>query len=133
VVDLGKGLLHRLDGGADGDVAAQLLLQVGRGGQVVRVRVGFQQPAALQAVLAHEGDDLVGRRGRGAARLGIIVEDGIDDGAVPAILFVDDVGDGGGGGVEESLDLWSHRGGMVRTGKGIISPEFAKKMLQIHI
>lgn len=127
MVDGGERLLHRLDGGADGHVAAQLLLQVGRGGQVVGMRVGFQQPAALQAVFAHEGDHLVGRGGGRAARLRVVVEHGIDDGAVPTVGLIHNIGDGGGGGVEESLDLWGHHGGKIRTGKGIISPEFTKK------
>ena len=131
VVHLGEGPLHRLDGGADGDVAAQLLLQIGRGRQVVRMGMGFQQPAALQAVCAHEGDDLVCRGGRGAACLGVVVEHGIDDGAVLAILRVDNVGDGGGGRVEKGLDLWGHHGDKVRAGNSIISPQLVKKMLQI--
>ncbi|MNT73574.1 hypothetical protein D3C72_2122990 [compost metagenome] len=133
MVDGRERLLHRLDGGADGHVAAQLLLQIGRGGQMVGVRVGFQQPAALQAVFAHEGDHLVGRGGRGAARFRVVVEHGVDDGAVPAIGLVDNIGDGGGGGVEESLDLWSHHGGRGRAGNNIISPESVQKMLKINI
>ncbi len=52
--------LHLADRLADGDLAAQFAAQIRRGGQVIGVGVGFQQPLHLQAVLAHEGDDSVG-------------------------------------------------------------------------
>lgn len=68
-------MLHLADAGTNADASPQLLLQVGRGRQVVGVGVGFQQPAHVQAMFAHEGDDLVGGGSRGAAGLRIVIKD----------------------------------------------------------
>ena len=62
VEDLAEGLLHDGDPGADADLAAELLLDVGRGRQVVGVDMGLDQPLEPQAALADAGDDRVGVR-----------------------------------------------------------------------
>ena len=127
VLDVGNRLLHRLDGCADRHFAAELLLQIGRGRQVVGMGMGFQQPAAGQIMFAHKGDHLVGRGGRGAARFRVVVEHGVDHGAGAAVVLVDDVGNGGGGGIEKGLYLRCHRGGAGQGGTVIISPRLAGK------
>jgi hypothetical protein len=52
VEDLAEGVLHDGDVLADADLAAQLLLDIGRGRQVVGVDMGLDQPLELEAVLA---------------------------------------------------------------------------------
>ena len=119
VEDLLEHALHGADAFADGDGSAQLPLQVGRGGKVVGVGVGFQQPLGAQAVLAHIGDDAVGALSGGAARFGIVVQHRIDDGTGAAGGgFVHDVGNGGGDRVEKGLDLWRHGGRLGRRTAG---------------
>ena len=52
---------------ADGNLAAQLFLDVAGGGKVVGVDVGFKNPLNLQLFLLHKGNDGVGRRSGRAA------------------------------------------------------------------
>ncbi len=51
VVDVAKHFLHRSDLRTDADLAAECIPEVGTGGEVIRMRVGFQQPLHLQPVL----------------------------------------------------------------------------------
>jgi hypothetical protein len=51
VEDLAEGVLHDHDLVADADLAAELLLDVGRGGQVVGMDMGLDDPLQLQAVV----------------------------------------------------------------------------------
>src|SRR3546814_5580997 len=78
---LAESILHHGDVETDAKPAAQLLLQVGRGRQVVGMHMGFDDPLDSQALLAHEGDDRVGRMSGGAARGGVEIEHRVDDGA----------------------------------------------------
>ncbi|MNF77153.1 hypothetical protein D3C84_592910 [compost metagenome] len=87
--------LHLADRLTDGDPATQFPAQIRRGGQVIGVGVGFQQPLHLQAMFTHEGDDPVGLHGGGPPGSGVVVEHRVDDRALPAIGFVDHVAVGG--------------------------------------
>ena len=49
---------------ADAERAAEPLLDVGRGREVVRVDVGLEDPLDLKPLLPDEGDELVRRSGR---------------------------------------------------------------------
>ncbi len=54
VEDLAEGVLHHGDLVADADLAAEVFLQIGRGGQVVGMDVGFENPRKFKAfVFAH--------------------------------------------------------------------------------
>ena len=78
--------------------------------------VGFQQPLHLQLVFADEGDDPVGLVGAGASGGGVVIEHRVDNRALPAVGFVDDVAVGGRGGVEEGFNQGGH-GGLFFGGK----------------
>ena len=105
VEDLAEGVLHDGDVAADAELAAQLLLDVGRGGQVVGMDMGLDQPLDREAVRLDEGDDLVGVV-VGDAPGGVVdVHDGIDDGAGVRRRVLDDVGDRVGRRVEEGGDV----------------------------
>jgi hypothetical protein len=79
VEDFAEGVLHDHDLVADTDLAAQLLLDVGRGRQVVRMDVGLDDPLQLQAVVLDVGDDLVGMIVGDAASGIVDVHHGIDE------------------------------------------------------
>ncbi|MNR12406.1 hypothetical protein D3C85_1287590 [compost metagenome] len=101
--------LHAVDLLADGDAAAQLLFQVGGGGQVVGVGVGFDDPVQRQLLLAHEVQQPVGGGGGGAPGLGIVVQHRVDDRRMAAALVVHHIADGPGDGIETGVDLGIHR------------------------
>ncbi len=50
VEDVLEGALDAADAFADGNAAAQLPAQIGRGGKMVGVGVGFQQPRSAERV-----------------------------------------------------------------------------------
>ena len=79
VEDLAERLLHGVYLGADRQLAAELLLQIGRGGEMVCMRVRLEQPVDGEALVAHIRDDRVGRSGGGASGRLIEVEDRVDD------------------------------------------------------
>jgi hypothetical protein len=81
---------------------AELLLQVGRGREVIGVRVGFEQPVDLEAGLTHVGDDRVGERGRGTARGLVEIEHRVDDRGAPGDGIVHHVARGEGRFMEEA-------------------------------
>jgi hypothetical protein len=116
VEDLAEGVLHHGDLVADADLAAELLLDVGRGRQVVGMDMGLDDPLELQAVGLDVGDDLVGVIIGDAAGGVVDVHDGIDDGAASEAGVLDDIADRVGGLVEEGLDLGFdvHVDGIVR-------------------
>ncbi|MNF23418.1 hypothetical protein D3C84_39990 [compost metagenome] len=93
---------------AYGDLAAQFPPQIRRGGQVIGVGVGFQQPLHLQVTGADEGDDVVGLGGCGTPGCCVVVEHRIDNRTLPAISLIDHVAVGRGGGVEESFNQCGH-------------------------
>ena len=90
---------------ADGRLAAKGLLEVGRRAQVIGVGVGFQDPGHVQAVGIDVGDDPVGRVGPGAARLGVVVQHGVNDGACRPWPLVDHVGHRPGGLVKNAVHV----------------------------
>ena len=94
IEDAGEHFLDVGDMRADCGLAAERLLEIGRGGQVIGMGVGFQNPVDGQLLLADIGNDGIRRFGGGAARLGVEVQDRIDNRAVVAAWFADDVGDG---------------------------------------
>ena len=51
VEDLAERLLHDDDGVADADLAAELVLDIGRGRKMVGVDMGLDQPFELEAML----------------------------------------------------------------------------------
>ena len=59
---------------ADGNFAAQGLLDVGRRGKVVGMDVGLQDPLHFETLLADEGDDLVGAGGADGTRWIVEIE-----------------------------------------------------------
>lgn len=102
--------LHLADGLANGDFAAQGTAQVRRGGQVVGVGVGFQQPLHLQAMGLDERHDVVGLARVGASGRGVVVEHRVDNGTGSTVRFIDDVGPGRRGLVQEGLNQRRHDG-----------------------
>ena len=63
VEDLAEGVLDDPDVVADADLAAELLLKIGRGGEVVGMDMGLQDPLHVEALALDMGDDGVGRSG----------------------------------------------------------------------
>ena len=108
-----QGLEHALnlaDRLTNRNLAAQFPTQIRRGGQVIGMGVGFQQPLHLQLMFANESDDLVGLDGGGSPGGGVVVEHRVDDRAVPAIVLVDHVAVGRRGRVEKSFNQGGHGG-----------------------
>jgi hypothetical protein len=105
VEDLAEGVLHHGDVAPDADLAAQLPLDIGRGGQVVGVDMGLDQPFQRQAPVADMGDQLVGMVIGDAAGGIVDVHHGIDDGAGVRSGVLHHIADGVRGGIEEALHL----------------------------
>ena len=122
VEDLTERLLHLDDARADADAAAELPLEVGRGGQVVRMRVRLEDPFDAQRASPHEADDGIGGSCARTPGFRVVVEHRIDDDAGRAVAGVHHVGDGRGGGIEEGLDL-RIGGAAAGLGHGVISHE----------
>ena len=105
VEKLAKGVLHGGDVRADGQPAAQVLVQVRRCREVVGVHMCLQQPLHLQAELANAPDQPVGTGGAGTARLGVVVEHAVDHRALAGGAIPGQVAEGERGRVEEGFDL----------------------------
>jgi hypothetical protein len=103
VEHLAEGLLHHDDVVADAELAAEFLLHIGRRRQVIGMHMGLEHPFAHQTPVAHIGDDLVGRGGRGAPGGGIVVEHRVEHRAGLRRRIGDHVAHGVGRLVEESL------------------------------
>ena len=101
----GEGVLHRAHLLADGQAAAELGAQVVAGTQVVGMHMGFQDPLHAQALFADVGDHPLGAGVGGAAGSRIVIEHGVDQGALAAVGIGHHVAVGAGGGVEEGHDL----------------------------
>ena len=112
VEDALEHLLHGGDVMANGSLAAELCLQVGRGGQVVGMGMGFKNPGYLEVIGANVVHHLVGRGVARAAGLGVVVEHRVDDGAGRAVPLVNNIGDGPGGLVKNAVDLAGGVGGV---------------------
>jgi hypothetical protein len=106
VEHLAEDRLHLADALADRDAAAELGAQERRGGQVVGVRVGLEDPLHPQAAAAHELDHAFGGARRSAPGLRLVVEHRVDDRRRAAVVHY--VGDRPGGRVEEGLQLRVH-------------------------
>ena len=79
IEDLAEHVLHDRDIGADGDLAAKLLLEIGRRRQMIGMNVRLEQPLHVEAAFFHERDDLVsGFRGC-PARRSVIIEHAVDN------------------------------------------------------
>ena len=61
VEQLAEDILHLDDVAADGELAAELFLQIGRCGNMVGMGVGFDQPGYCQIVFANIFDNQVRR------------------------------------------------------------------------
>ncbi len=79
-------------------------MQVGRGGKVVGVDMGFDNPLHPQAFAADIGDDLIRRAHIGTARRVVEIKDGIDDGAGIACRVPHHITEGVGRFVKEMLN-----------------------------
>lgn len=55
--------------------------------------VGFDNPLQPQAVLAHIGSYFFSALGAGAARVGVVVQHGVDNGAIAALALVQNIGE----------------------------------------
>ena len=86
---------------ADGQLTAELFLEIGRRRQVIGVGVGLQQPLDRETFGFHVINEGVGRSVRGAARSRIVVQHAVDDGADIGAGIAHDMADGEGGLVEE--------------------------------
>ena len=79
VVDVLPELLDVDDVRADRGRRAGLLLEIVRGGEMVGVRMGVEDPFDRQALLRDMGEDRIGAAGRDRAGLLVEVEHRIDD------------------------------------------------------
>ena len=82
IEDLAEHVLHDGDVLADAELAAELLLDIGRGRKMIGMDVGLENPIKLEIVSADMSRS-AGRRSRNAVRPAdeVIVEHRIDDGA----------------------------------------------------
>ena len=90
-VDVLPQLLDADDFFADRSGGLQLLVEIGRGGEVVGVGMGVQQPFDGQAFRLDVVQDGVGVAGRGRRRLLVEIPDRIDDRAFAADRVGDDI------------------------------------------
>ena len=105
VEDLAKSLLHHADAGADRDLAAEPLLEIGRGREVVGVHMGFEQPDDLEVLRLDVADDAICGGVSDAAGRVVEVQDAVDDRAGGARRVLHHIGEGVGCGVEEGGDV----------------------------
>ena len=90
---------------ADRGRRAELLLEVGRGHQVVGMGMGVEDPGHLEPLVRDVGQDLVGGRRAGAGRPGVEVPDDVDQRGLPRRPVAHDVLDAAGIGLVEADDL----------------------------
>ena len=93
---------------ANRQATAERLFDVGGGGQMIGVHVGFQQPVQRQALLAHIGDQPVGASVGRAPGGRVVIKHRIDYGAAFALRVTDHIAVGEGGRIEKSLNLRVH-------------------------
>lgn len=75
---------------------------------MIGVGVGFNDPIDFETQFLDGGDDQVGIRSLGASGFGVVIEHRVDDGSVTVGAVVDEMTDGTGLGVVETLDVWGH-------------------------
>jgi hypothetical protein len=110
VEHLAEGVLHDADVLADADPAAQPLLQIGRGRQVVGVDVGLEYPLHLQPFGPHMGDDGIGRGGVGPPARVVEIEHAVDYCGGTPVRIAHDIGDRVRCIVEKCLYMGCHTG-----------------------
>jgi len=96
--------LHGNDLPPDRELAAQFLLQVGRGRKMIGMRMRLEQPSDGQRLAAHVVNDRVGGTGRGAAGGGVKIQHAVDNRGLSGRWVMNDVARGVGGFIEEALD-----------------------------
>ena len=104
VEQIAEDFLNGGDRCANGNLAADLFLQIGRGRNMIGVRMGLQQPVNGQPFLSNKGDELIGGGCRGAARGRIVIEHAIDDRAAFGRGIIGDMARREGRLVEEAFD-----------------------------
>ena len=77
---------------ADGNLAAELFLEVVRRGQVISVNVSFEDHDDIETEFLALGEDLVGRGGGPARRLDVVVKKRINDDGILGFLAPENVG-----------------------------------------
>ena len=107
VEDLAEGVLHGTDVFTDRQLAADLFLNPGCRGKMIRMDMGFQQPFHGERFLFDVGHDLAGTVMAGAPGFGIVVQHGIHNGAAPGLRVRDNVADGVGVVIEKGFDGWA--------------------------
>ena len=105
IEQLAKHVLHLGDVRTNGQLAAQLLLQIGRGRQMVSVHMRLQNPLHTQVQRLHTRHQLVGAGGAGAARLGVVVQHAVDQGALPGAQVGQDVAEGERGRIKKRFNV----------------------------
>lgn len=108
VEQLAEGVLHHGDVVADGQGAAELLLEEVSGAEVIGMNVGLEDPLHAQALFAHMGDEAIGAVVRGAPGGGIVVQYGVNKRALAALRIAHHVAVGEGGRIEEGFDMGIH-------------------------
>ncbi|EAQ07171.1 hypothetical protein SKA53_02206 [Yoonia vestfoldensis SKA53] len=108
VKDLAECVLHDGDVGPDPDLAAQMLLQIGGGGQVVGVDMAFEDPGNIQPLILDPGNNRIGRCRIGAACGGVVIQNAVNNRASVALWFAHNVGNRVGGFIEEGFDFGFH-------------------------
>ncbi len=99
---LAEHLLNDGNAGTDSQRPAKLFLQIGRGGQMVRVRVRFEQPVDRQRLPLDESDDVVGGPRRSTPSFLVKIQNAVDDRGPARGRIGDDMGRREGRLVEES-------------------------------
>ena len=74
-------LLHRIDVITDGRFATQMLFQIRRRRQMIGMGMGLEYPIDRELVFANKGNHLVSRIGVSTAGLGVVIQNGVDNGA----------------------------------------------------
>ena len=81
-----------------------MFLEVGRGTDVICVRVRFENPRHFELVLVDVLDHFLGRSCGGSSRLRVVVQHRVNDCACRANAVVDDVGHSPSGFVKDAVD-----------------------------
>ncbi|MNJ49407.1 hypothetical protein D3C77_446340 [compost metagenome] len=100
-----EDFLHLGDLATDCNLPTQRLFEVGRGGQVIGVYMGFQYPLDLATERFHPAHQLVRRRAAGAPGLGIVIQDTVDQCTVSAATVHHQIADGRSHTVEQCLHI----------------------------
>ncbi len=100
--------LNAADALPDGDTAAEPLLEIGRGRQMIGVSMGLEDPVDREPLRLDERGDRVGRGRARAPGLVVVVEDGINDGGGGGTPVADHVRKRARGLVIELFDLNVH-------------------------